>query len=329
MIIERITALPAIVPAQPRAAASARLPEPGETVLLTGSEPPADALQATTPGGVPLRLTGLNWLTRELRPGDTLALRVLANTAALELELVGSTHLESAHAAPLNLSDYAAMRLDMAELRNMTWRAPSPAALATAWQALAQARWSQALGAYTAAGPSLAATVPAAPIAAGAERWTLPIYGWSGAQWGCLRMNLLLVRAEEDPRFARRRRLALALRVELSHPTLGRIAFDLEWHLGGIQLSFAVEEADAAQVVREALPSFVAALALANLRLVRVRMAQGTVAVMRVQLPPPALQPGQITEKTLPPSLFRAAAEIAVTLLKLTLREHGLNREIR
>ena len=257
---------------------------------------------ATLPSGVPLRLTGLDWLSGDLKEGDVVSMRVMSDGPVLELEMVSTSRYSAAKKGPLDLSDYPAMRLNFAELKNLAWRAPNPVELAAAWQGLAQAGWSQ-------------------PTVAGPDRWLLPVYGWSGGQAGGLRMNLRLVRREKDPRSARRKRGPLALRVELKHPTLGPMAFDVEWHSGGIQLSFAVEESAGAQVVRDNLSSFVAALSRANLRLVGVRLATGIAAVMRVRVPPASLLPAGITDDTLPPSLFRAAAETAVALLKLTERQ--------
>jgi hypothetical protein len=310
MTIRRITARLPPLELPLRTALSVRSPAPGESVRVTLNESPDGGVTAVLPDGVPIRLTGLDWLGGALRPGDVVSLRVVANGPVLELELESAARSLSARADPLNLSDYPAMRLDFAELRNLAWRAPNPVELANAWQVLARASSNQ-------------------PPPPGPDRWLLPVYGWSGAEWGGLRMNLRLVRRKKDSRSTRHGRPPLALRVELKHPTLGRIEFEVVWHAGAIQLSFAVEESASAQVVRKALPSFIAALLRAELRLANVRLAQGTAALLRGHAPASPLLPEHISDETLPAALFRAAAEITVLLLKLAAERHTLIRENR
>jgi hypothetical protein len=303
MTIERITAFLHAPLVRPDSAERPRLPAPGETVLLTLEELPGDGVVATTAGGVSLRLTGLDVLNRELQPGDTLTMRVLANDPVLELQLYSPRPaVESEKAVPLTLSDYPAMRLDLAELRTIAWAAPSAAALAASWQVQAF------------------------------ERAGFPVYVWSGAQWGGMQMNLRVVDADEKSSHPapRRRR---AVQIELSHPSLGHIVIEVQWRLGGIQLTLAVEPA-AAQAMRAALPSIVAALSRANLRLVRVRLTPEKFRLRGLRLgAPPIPQPefapnripatnhvldanqGSDTNDPLDSRLFRAAAETAVTLL--------------
>jgi hypothetical protein len=280
MNIDRI---PAIVPSpgpRPRTGANSRLPVPGETLLLTHSES-VDEVLATTAGGASIRLTGLDALSRALQPGDTLTARVLALNPVLELQLFSA---RPENARPLTLSDHPAMRLDLAELRTVIWRAPNAAALALSWQAQSSAH-------------SL-----------------FPVYAWNGVQWAGMRMNLTLGRPDEESSRAPRRRRSLALRIELLHPALGCIVFEVEWRSGGIELTLAVEAAAAAQAVRSALPAIVSALSHANLRLARVRMTRGSMPVL------PALAPAlpartAMNDEGLERRLFRAAAETVVALL--------------
>lgn len=290
MNIPRISGVVNILPERPGGGERAALPAPGETVLLTLGEPQGDEILATTPGGLALRLTGLGGLNRDLRPGDTLSMRVTANDPVLELQFYDARPAaEAGRAIPAPLSDLPAMRLDLAGLRTIAWTAPSAAALAVAWQVQA------------------------------AERLMFPVYVWSGAKRGGLQMVLSLVDWHEaTPRSAPRRRRPRAIQIELAHPLHGYITIEVKWRLGGIQLTLAVEAA-AAQAVRAMLPAVAAALSRANLRLVRVRLTPGRAHAVRSPPPPRsagALHAGMF-ESTEPPDsrLFRAAAEVAVTLL--------------
>lgn len=284
MNVQRIAAL--INPSPDRGSeARPALPVPGETVQLVLDELLGGEVLATTEGGLSLRLTGFDALSRELQPGDILSMRVLANDPVLELQLYAARAEASPAPQPLTLSDYPAMRLDLAELRTIAWAAPNAAALAMAWQVQAS------------------------------ERAVFPVFVWSGAQRGGLQMTLRLIDPDEEeaagmpPRRARRSR---CVRIELSHPSLGHIVIDLRWRLGGIQLTLGVETA-AAGAVRAALPAIIAALARANLRLVRVRLTPGrTQARARSDVNP---TPAFDSRDPLDPRLFRAAAETAIVLL--------------
>jgi hypothetical protein len=239
----------------------------------------------TTVAGVSVRLAGLDALNRKLQPGDRLVARVLANDPVLELQLYDDPPPDArpANTRPLTLSDHPAMRLDPAELRTIILQVPSAAVLARSWQGQA-------------------------------DTWSLfPVHVWSGVQWGGMRMNLVFVRPDGGLRRSPIKRRPRAVRIELLHPLLGCIVFEVEWRSGGIQLSLAVEEATA-QAVRSALPAIVSALKRANLRLTRVQMAWSRTAVLRT-LVPEALSRASITGDGSELGLFRAAAEIAVALL--------------
>jgi hypothetical protein len=289
MIIQRIAALINPSPDR-RSEVRSALPAPGQSVQLVLDDLLGGDVFATTPGGHSLRLTGLDALSRNPQPGDIMSMRVLANDPVLELQLYNPRAEASPAPPPLTLSDYPAMRLDLAELRTIAWAAPSAAALAMAWQIQAS------------------------------ERTEFPVYVWSGARRGGLRMTLRLIDPDEEqsqaqaqaqgvPRRARRSR---SVRIELSHPSLGHMVVDLHWRLGGIQLTLGVESA-AAKALRAVLPAILAALGKANLRLTRVRLTPGH-ALARA---PTNSTPRSIFDarEPLDPRLFRAAAEIAVALL--------------
>ncbi len=197
MNIPRISGVVNILPERPGGGERAALPAPGETVLLTLGEPQGDEILATTPGGLALRLTGLGGLNRDLRPGDTLSMRVTANDPVLELQFYDARPAaEAGRAIPAPLSDLPAMRLDLAGLRTIAWTAPSAAALAVAWQVQA------------------------------AERLMFPVYVWSGAKRGGLQMVLSLVDWHEaTPRSAPRRRRA-ARHPDRAGPSPARVHHD-------------------------------------------------------------------------------------------------------
>jgi hypothetical protein len=287
MNVQRVAAILNTSLGSPGSGDRARLPAPGDTFLLTLDELRGDGVLATTQTGLSMRLSGLEALNRNLRPGDTLSVRVLANEPTLELQIYNpQAHADTAHAVQFSLNDFPAMRLDLAELRSMAWVAPNAVALAATWQR-------QAL-----------------------DRAVFPVYVWCSEQRCGMQLSLRLVDAdEEQPRAAPRRRRR-AVQIELSHPSLGRILVEVSWYRGGMELTLGVETA-AAQAARAALPAVVAALSRANLRLMRVRLrsAQGRAA--------PPLEPPQASRtpdygQAPDPRLFRAAAEIAVTLLNLT-----------
>ncbi len=289
MNIPRISGVFNLLPERQGGGERAALPAPGETVLLTLGEQRGDEMLAATPGGLILRLTGLGALNRDLQPGDTLSMRVTANGPLLELQFYDAQAAAgSGGETPAPFGDLPAMRLDLAGLRAIAWSAPNAAALAAAWQAQA------------------------------GERTMFPVYVWSGAQRGGLQMVLTLADWQEaSPRAAPHRRRPRAIQIELAHPLHGYITIEVKWRLGGIALTLAVEAA-AAQAVRAMLPAVAAALSHAKLRLVRVRLTAGRAqAVRRLAPPQSAAFPTAAFESTEPPDsrLFRAAAEVAVTLL--------------
>jgi len=297
MSVDRVPATRRTQAVQSRPDDARKLPAAGETVLLTCDELAGDDLVMKTENGVSLRLTGVSWLSSQLRSGDTLPVRVVATHPVLELELYGPPTREAstvggpAAGSALNMSRHSAMRLDQAELRTISWRLPSARALASVWRALAQERWSKP--------------------ASGADPWMIPVYALGGVQ-------ILLRMVEPDPEVRPRpsRRRPLAVRLELTHPTLGAILIELRWMPGGVHLALAVEQPAAVQPVRDALPGVAAAMATANLRLACVSLVQGAAAVARLRSAPVPLPQRAFETEMLSPGLFRAAAETAVLLLQ-------------
>jgi len=87
--VDRIAGVVRARPVQPGTREGQFLPAPGESLLLTCEETAGEDLIATTPGGLSLRLAGLGKLGRQLRAGDTVLVRVVANEPVLELEVEG------------------------------------------------------------------------------------------------------------------------------------------------------------------------------------------------------------------------------------------------
>ena len=270
-----------------------KLPSSGENVLLVYAESVGEDILVTTANGLSLRLAGLGWLASELKAGDTLPVRVVSTQPTLELEFtapVRNTRPASPADAGMSsrdpMSQHAAMRLDQAELRTISWRPPDPAVLGAAWRTLAQERWSQ--------------------TSSHIDPWTTPVYAWSG-----ISITLRIVEEEDHPPLPRapRRRRGIALLLELVHPTLGHISIHVQGSAQGIRLSLVVAEESSVERVRERLPAVGAGLAHANLRLAHVSVACG-------ETPPARLPDTLFVTQALSPSLFRSAAEIVVAVIR-------------
>lgn len=319
MAVDRIATITRGLPANARGSGvRPGLPAAGETLRLAYAETHGDDLLVATGDGRTLRLTGLAVLGQELAEGDVLLARVLSNAPTLELELLGGVTPQSAPAGFSHVAaEQASMRLDQAALRQISWAPPDAAALASSWRALVHGQWrgeslqaSAALpGAYQPRLPGpMRDADPAAGPGAAAERWTFPVYAWGGLQ-----MMLRLVAADpDDERAPRRQPRKLALRLELKLPGLGRVALQVQWVAGGIQLSLAAEEAAALEVLRDLLPEMAAALARGGLRLLRASLDLGLSRLDAVAVPEAWLPQGPAA--AVPPGLFRAAAEVAVLL---------------
>ncbi|KAF7599980.1 MAG: hypothetical protein CGU28_08790 [Candidatus Dactylopiibacterium carminicum] len=296
----------------------------GETLRLAYAETLGEDLLVTTGDGRPMRLIGMGRLGQGLAEGDILLMKVLSVYPELELELQSDiVRRPGARAAIPFQTEQAAMRVDQAVLRQFAWRAPDGAALALSWRALVQGRWQQAMFQPSADIAAYQGQAPAVPMPGLEEepfdsgRWTFPIYALGGVP-----MLLRLVHSDPDGNgrdTPRRSMRSLALRIELTLGQLGRIVLQVQWLAGGIQLSLATERKDALAPLSDALPDITTALARAGLRLMRCSMSHGlpgfeTDSALAARLP-------QGPAAALPPSLFRAAAEVVVQLAN---RSHAL-----
>lgn len=325
MKLERISALVQARPLPGRAYPHA--PRPGESLLLTyGEATDADQI-ATLSNGMTLRLTGLGRWQQDLRPGDALRVRVLATDPALELEIESGpirtgTQMAAEDEGPATMNRHAAMRLDQAALRQMTWQAPNPAALAKSWHGLALDRWGTQLS-MRPSGATVPTTMigpppfrePAGTAAPAMEPWLLPVYAWGGVQ-----MMLGLIYGGQRERKGRaRRQQSPLLRLELAPPALGPVVLHVHWLTGGIDLTISVQQPHAAELVQQALPRIAQSLAQAGVVLADLRLTQDDAVIARFDLSRLREQGMQLAPPRSSLALFRALSETAVVLLQMTV----------
>jgi hypothetical protein len=146
-VVERVAAIVQPRVTQQRTSERKPLPTAGETLLLTLANAAGDDLLVTMANGTELRLVGLNRLSQAFRPGDTLLMQVLATEPHLELGFREAPNpnpsSNSSNSSAPPLTQFKAMQLDQAVLKQIAWQLPDPAALATAWRALAQEHWTR------------------------------------------------------------------------------------------------------------------------------------------------------------------------------------------
>ncbi len=327
MKLERVSAIvhsPALAPA-PR-----QWPPAGESLLLTvGNSQGAETL-ATTSGGVELRLTGIEQLRQALRAGDKLLVRVIANDPVLELEVETATPRastrDSSHRESATTNSQSAMRMDQAALRQIAWQAPNAAALAVSWRDIAHERWSAQAAGFAPEGSNQGTTMLGAPpfreppsaLPPPLNAGSLCVYAWGG-----MHMMLGLVRAEEEAQSQRReRRATYALRLQISPAALGRIALHAHALGSGIQVSIAIERSESVHLVRAALPTISSALARAGLKLVRLRLTQGSASIVTYSEAPRSVRE-RFASHASAAALFRALAETTVVLLQIVPDPHS------
>lgn len=327
MKLERIPAVLQALPLQARA--HSHRPAPGESLLLTyGEAADADRL-ATLSNGMTLRLTDLGPWRQQLRPGDTLRVRVLANEPVLELEVESgpvsrrARDVPAEDDVPASITRHAAMRLDQAALRRMRWQAPNPAALARSWYDLALERWGTLLTALRSSVVSPATMIgpppyrePAGAPVPNPDPLLLPVYAWGGVQM-MLRLPYAAQRERGERKDRKPRQHGPLLRLELAPPAIGAVVLDAYWLAGGVDLTISVHEPHAADLVTRALPRIVHALTQAAVPITGVRVLQGDVVAASYDPPAPGGDSPQPVGRRSLPALFRALAETAVILLQV------------
>lgn len=301
----------------------------GQVLRLLVDRTDADGVLVRLGDGQRLRLLGME---RAPAPGAVLLLRVLSTAPRLELVWLqaGTASATAAKLAatpalkprlvPNTESESAAMRPNQALLQQQVATSIQDAAtLALSWRAMVLAQLhqhallrAQADGQHVPgslfgsdAGAALLREVSRERMAPpGLEQgWLLSAYVWTGR-----RLLLSVVGSEEEPpRPARRRRESLALRLELTLPRLGPVKLQLRLIAGGVALDLAAEHAPALNFLRYSLRAMVAALARAELRLVRCRLGPDLPVAG-------ALAANSASGPMISPALFRAAAELALLL---------------
>lgn len=345
-VVERVAAIVQPRVTQQRGGERKQLPTAGETLLLTLADAAGDDLLVTMANGTELRLVGLNRLSEGLRRGDTLTMQVLATEPHLELgfrESPSSSSNSNASASNSNsappLTQYKAMQLDQAVLKQIAWQLPDPAALATSWRSLAQEHWTRAPGEQWtrpaaepwARAPDYAGGDSPGPHAGTAalfrepafmanptthERWLLPVYAWAGMQL-MLRLVVAIDRARRKPQ---RRGLPLALQLGLSPPSMGGIVLHVQSSEEEVELLVACEQRPSLLAIQQALPSIASALSRAGLRLRRAQVTQGSALPSVVNENSSSMLPPHLVVELPSASLFRAAAEAAIVILQLRPR---------
>jgi hypothetical protein len=302
-----------------------RLPVAGETLELVFRAQRGDRLQATSPDGLSLELAGMAELCSRLVAGDVLHFKVLSTAPRLALALFQAPGQRAA-APPASLAppfetEPSAMRQDqVAWLRQLAWPAPDPAALASSWRSAIVGELQR-----RAALREDAASLPAAERADAAAAETggavlqrlLPLPGtepWQlvACTWRRLHLILGVQPADDaDGGAPRPRERAQCLRMDVTLPGLGEVCVVLHLVDAGVMLDLVAEREDAMQALRDRLPALVRALARADLRVLRWRLLRSR----PIGSAPAAssAHPEQI-DRTLPPALFRAAAELLIAL---------------
>ena len=322
MAIEKISTTVAAQPVQHDTPLARRLPAQGDTVQVALDKVEGEDLLVIADGSLPLRLTGLAHLASELAPGDMLLMRVLTTSPRLTLSLIDTLASgDAANSTAGRGTGYApeasSMRTDQLALRQIAWPKPVPESLATAWRSQILASFGQkAPHPATASLPlSLLAVIDhqarlpndATTAPSNNDRWIFPAFGWDG-----LPVMLRLIDVDPDERRAPRRQLAVALRLEFDLPGFGRVSTQILLTGAEVALELIVEDKNAVQVVRDALPAIAAALARIGLRIHSCRVMHGS--GNDATLPSWSASDMALVRQALTPALFRAGTEIMLAL---------------
>jgi hypothetical protein len=201
--------------------------------------------------------------------------------------------------------------------RQLVWHAPDTAALAASWQVMVKtygaqraAVQEQARGQHMPGNLFMAEPNPnlregaRGPQAGDAEAWRFAVYGWGGQ-----RLTLRVLAGDpEQPAPRRRRRVKVALRLELMLGEAGLVVIQIEPSADGVALELTAREPAALELLRARLPRLAEAVGRSGLRIVRCRIGAA----------PRPVQPGDHPPANaaidLSPPVFRAMAEVAMLL---------------
>ncbi|MCE3606118.1 flagellar hook-length control protein FliK [Massilia sp. P8910] len=260
-------------------------------------------------------------LIAPLAPVSLLPAPATARVAGMGVPLPASEPLPASGAGaglPGNLNESAAMRTDQVFMaRQLAWPVLDGASLANAWRTMVRAYGAQ-LAALQEQGRSQ--FMPGNLLMSGVqhalqvtptgqqtmmwhpEAWRFVLPGAGGQQ-----LALRLLTGLPDPPPSRRKRAKAALRLDVVLADGSHATVQLEL-VDGVLMELAAEHPRAVAQLRQALPGLKIAVEQAGLRLARVSVRQG-------------LWPGKPLEQysaqvsaVLPPSLFRAMAEVALLL---------------
>ncbi|HSI56496.1 MAG TPA: hypothetical protein VLA16_02990 [Ideonella sp.] len=342
-----------VQPTHPRESTPLLPPEPGSTLQLSLQQAAGKDLLAVGTDGLALRLPGLAHLADELAVGDTLMMRVVSVAPQLELALIealGRTRAGLGGGLPASKwAEPPAMQFDQLAMRRMAGSVgsgpdanPPAIPLAATWRAqVLSLLLGPGAAAHEAPGPrrllpaptrnnhtgsavvardpqSPGPSLPALPLLPppGTERWLFHTHTGLG-----LPVQLRLVEAEEDEPEAGAAPQAdlsagaMALRLTLTLPRLGRITLRLRSLHGGVALILVLARDSAVAAVRETLPGLALALVRAQIRLRSCRLLREP-ALSGDRVPPADLNPAHPrVAASLPPALFRAAAETVLALV--------------
>ena len=221
-----------------------------------------------------------------------------------------------------NASEPSAMRPNQVFMsRQMVWQPPDTAMMAGSWQTMVRtygeqrAAWlEQASGQHVPSSLFMAEHTPSAlregrpglPLVTEMEPWRFAVFAW-GAERLVLRV---VVNDDEEPVPQRRKRVRVALRLEVMLPGLGRIVIQMEPAAGnGVIMEVGAAHTSAMQHMREILPQLAAMVGRCGLTILRCRL--------RRELPPTSSEhpyPTRVHTAALTAAVFRAMAEMAVML---------------
>lgn len=319
MALEPVSPSRAIVatarPSMPRAGGAALVTAPAPLLPTLPPEAAAPLLRlrvlsafdggllARNADGLPLQIPASALAGQAWAPGQLLLVRVVSTSPQLELAVLGP-----AEEAPLGKSgpgrEPRAMQPDQAGLRRLLSPPLDVPALAAQWRAMVLLRLQQPASASAARAQTVTA-LGAEPLPATLQP-TLVFHTllWPG-------VALTFWPAQQRPRSAQRGRPAAtrSMGLLLVLPDLGEVRIDVSMHGSAVALSLTAQNASAVPLLRSRTSLMATSLARDHLRLMQCQVACTPSPLPMAALPATA-QHLATFDTTLPPGLFRAAAEV-------------------
>lgn len=316
MALEPVTPSRPIVatrPSMPRAGGAALVAAPAALLPMLPPEEAAPLLRlrvlsafdggllARNADGLPLQIPASALAGQAWAPGQLV--RVVSSSPQLELAVLGP-----AEEGPLGKSgsgrEPRAMQPDQAGLRRLLSPPLDVPALAAQWRAMVLLRLQQPASASAARAQTVTA-LGAEPLPATLQP-TLVFHTllWPG-------VALTFWPAQQRPRSAQRGRptATRSMGLLLVLPDLGEVRIDISMHGSAVALSLTTQNASAVPLLRSRTSLMATSLARAHLRLMQCQVACTPSPLPMAALPATA-QHLATFDATLPPGLFRAAAEV-------------------